>query len=87
MDEGAVLEVVRRVTAEVLPGLDPAAVTADGTTLTDLGANSIDRADIVTMAMEELGVVIPVRELGRVHDIGSLVALLQEYATWLSRST
>lgn len=80
MNHQDVLEVVRRTAAEVLPDIDPAAVALDGTTLTDLGANSIDRADIVTMAMEELDITVPVGEFERVRDIRSLVELLLQYA-------
>jgi polyketide biosynthesis acyl carrier protein len=78
MDDAQVFGVVRRKTLDVLPELDPAAVTTDGT-LTDLGANSLDRMDIVTLSMEELGIAVPVTEFRAVHDIGSLVALLQRY--------
>lgn len=79
MTDQEVLEVVRSATVEVLPELDPARVRADGTSLSDLGANSIDRADVVTLAMERLGVTIPVTEFGRVHDIRSLVDLLRSH--------
>jgi len=73
-----VFEVVKRTTLEVLPELPPDAVTPDGN-LTDLGANSIDRADIVAIAMEELAITVPVGEFQAVHDIGSLVAVLQKH--------
>lgn len=80
MTEHEVLDVVRRAVAEVLPEVDPAAVRPDGTALSDLGANSIDRADVVTTAMAELDIAIPVGEFGKVHDIRSLVELLRAYA-------
>ena len=79
MDQEGVFATVRSCTLDVLPELDPAAVRLDGT-LTDLGANSIDRADIVTQAMERLGVSVPVSEFQQVHGIRSLVGLLQRYA-------
>lgn len=79
MTEQDVLEVVRRITAEVLPEVDPHRVTVDGATLTDLGANSIDRADIVTTAMEELGLTVPVSAFEGVRDIRSLVNVLLEH--------
>jgi polyketide biosynthesis acyl carrier protein len=77
--EQEVLEVVRRTTLEVLPEIDPGQVAMDGTTLTDLGANSIDRADIVTMAMEELAITVPVSEFKGVQDIRSLVSVLMDH--------
>jgi polyketide biosynthesis acyl carrier protein len=44
--------------------------------LTELGANSLDRAEIVTLSMEDLGLRFPLRELQGVANIGSLVRLL-----------
>jgi polyketide biosynthesis acyl carrier protein len=79
MTEQEVLDVVRSCTTEVLPHLDPAEVTLDGN-LTDLGANSIDRADVATLAMEKLGIAVPVGEFQGVNDIRSLVAVLRKHA-------
>lgn len=76
--EQDVFEVVRRNTLEVLPEIPADLVRIDGT-LTDLGANSIDRADIVTMSMESLGITVPIREFQSVRDIQSLVDLLRRH--------
>ena len=76
--EQDVFEVVRRNTLEVLPEVPTDLVRIDGT-LTDLGANSIDRADIVTMSMESLGITVPIREFQAVRDIQSLVDLLRRH--------
>lgn len=73
-----VFEVVLRTTLEVLPDVHPDQVSIDGR-LTDLGANSIDRADIVTMSMEQLGITVPIREFESVHDLRSLVELLRRH--------
>lgn len=73
-----VFEAVRGSVLEVLPELDAGDVSLDGT-LTDLGANSVDRADVVTMSMERLGVTVPVYEFQGVHDIRSLVELLRRH--------
>lgn len=78
-DDGEILEMIRRTVVAVVPEIEPAAVTPDRT-LTELGCNSIDRAEIVTMAMEELGVVVPVPEFQQVRDVRSLVELLRKYA-------
>jgi polyketide biosynthesis acyl carrier protein len=72
-----VFAVVRDTVLEVLPDLDAADIGIDGT-LTDLGANSIDRADIVTMAQERLGIVVPVAQFRGVADIGALVEVLRQ---------
>jgi polyketide biosynthesis acyl carrier protein len=74
-----VMEAIRRSVLEVLPELTPNQVTEE-VSLTDLGANSIDRTDVVTMTMDALGVSVPVGEFGDVRDIGSLARLLRRYA-------
>jgi acyl carrier protein/thioesterase domain-containing protein len=75
----SVLEVVRRHTLAVLDGLAPEAVTLD-ISLRELGANSIDRVEIATLAMEELDADIPRGRLAGVANLASLVDLLAEYA-------
>jgi polyketide biosynthesis acyl carrier protein len=74
MSEAMILDVLRRTVVSVVPQIDPADVTA-GRTLAELGCNSVDRADIVTLAMEELGVTVPVTELGGDRDVRALVEL------------
>lgn len=79
MNEDDIFATVKTNVLAVLPDLDPSQVTMSGT-LTDLGANSVDRADVVTMSMEDLGLVIPISEFQEVHDIASLVALLKRHS-------
>ncbi|TMM37901.1 MAG: phosphopantetheine-binding protein [Actinobacteria bacterium] len=73
-----VLAAIRRSVVEVLPEVDGQLVTEDRS-LTDLGANSIDRVDVVTMTMDDLGVTVPVVEFREVHDIGTLARLLRRH--------
>ena len=72
------LAVVRRHTLTVLGGVAPEAVTLD-VSLRDLGANSIDRVEIATLAMQELNADIPRQRLAKVSSLASLVALLVEF--------
>ncbi|MET9969785.1 phosphopantetheine-binding protein [Streptomyces sp. NPDC059862] len=74
----AVLSAIRSSVRVVLPEVDPDLVTED-VSLTDLGANSIDRVDVVTMAMDALGISLSVTEFTDVHDIGSLARLLRRH--------
>ncbi|GAB2993327.1 phosphopantetheine-binding protein [Saccharothrix stipae] len=74
-----VFEALRRNAVEVVPELDEGAFTRDRT-LSQLGCNSIDRAEIVTMTMEELGILVPVHEFQQGHDIGTLVRVLRAYS-------
>jgi polyketide biosynthesis acyl carrier protein len=65
---------------EVIPGL------ADHTfrpqdRLQDLGANSVDRAEIVMLVLESLSLNIPLVELFGPNNIGELADLLHEKAS------
>jgi polyketide biosynthesis acyl carrier protein len=79
MDD-AVMAAIRRSVREVLPDVDPDLVTEDRS-LSELGANSIDRTDVVTMTMDDLGVSVPVGEFHRVGDIGGLASLLRRHVS------
>lgn len=73
-----VFEAVRRNLLTVIPELEPEAVSMDRA-LVDLGCNSIDRAEVVTLAMEQLGITVPLAEFRNVNDIEVLVELLRKY--------
>jgi polyketide biosynthesis acyl carrier protein len=63
MNENEIFEVVKNVTLEVLPFIPPDLVILEGN-LKDLGANSIDRMEVVTRTMETLGLNVPLLEFG-----------------------
>jgi polyketide biosynthesis acyl carrier protein len=73
--ETETFEVVKKVILEILPFLSAGEVGIDHS-LKDLGANSIDRMEVVTQSMEELGLKIPMVEFGKVQNIKGLVELL-----------
>jgi len=56
----------------ILPDLDPTMVD-ESKTLAELGANSIDRADITIQTMEGLGIKFPLTELAGITTIASLI--------------
>ncbi|MCB1601554.1 MAG: acyl carrier protein [Lysobacterales bacterium] len=64
-------DVIRQVLPE-LGGHD----FADGDSFSDLGANSVDRSEIVMMTMETLGVQIPFAEFSGARNIGQLVSII-----------
>lgn len=72
-----VLAVVKNNICVVLPDIDPSAIAVDAR-LVDLGANSIDRADIVVQSMADLGVQVAPAELSQARNIAGLVALFVE---------
>ncbi|CAM5282920.1 polyketide biosynthesis acyl-carrier-protein AcpK [Streptomyces gougerotii] len=73
-----VLEIVRSNIVTVVPEIDPAEVRRE-VSMADLGCNSIDRAEVVALTLEQLGVAVPVAEFQGIPDIGSLVDLLRKH--------
>ncbi|MEM9487727.1 MAG: acyl carrier protein [Myxococcota bacterium] len=74
-----IFAIVRSNTQEVLVDIDAGEIRLDRQ-LKELGANSIDRMEIVTMSMEDAGVKIPLVDLAGISNIGELVALLHNHA-------
>jgi polyketide biosynthesis acyl carrier protein len=74
-----VLAAIRRNVLVVMPELTPGQVQPERS-LSELGCNSIDRAEVVSLIMEDLGVDVPVTAFTEVRDIGSLAGLLRRYA-------
>ena len=72
------LEVVRHCVVTVVPEIPPSEITA-GRTLAELGCNSVDRAEVMVMAMRELSVTVPVSEFGSAPDISGIIALLRKH--------
>lgn len=78
MDKPAVFAVVRNVTQSILVGVDASQITPEKS-LTELGANSIDRVEVVTGAMEQLGVKVPRVELFGATNLQGLVDILHAH--------
>jgi polyketide biosynthesis acyl carrier protein len=70
---------LRRNALEIVPELDESGFPLDRT-LSQLGCNSIDRAEIVVMTMEDLGITVPVHEFHQSHDIATLVRVMRTYS-------
>ncbi len=77
MNQVSIFETVVRIICKVIPELEDYAFQPDDR-LVDLGANSIDRAEIVTMALEALSLSIPRVELSEAKSIGELVRILSQ---------
>lgn len=75
MSKEEVFEVLKKNILEILDFLDPEEITVDKR-LKDLGANSIDRVEIVTMTIEDLNIKLSPSELGAVNNLQSLVDLI-----------
>ena len=69
------LAAVTSAVREVLPSVPAAAVTLDAS-LKALGANSVDRAEILIISMDALGVRCPMVEFAQAADIGGITRIL-----------
>ena len=75
MTKAEIFEVVKKNALEILD-VAPDTVTM-GKSLSDLGANSVDRVEIVTMTMEDLGLKIPFMSFAGASNIEDLVEILR----------
>lgn len=72
-----IFNVIKSHACEVLPGLNDHSFQMTDS-LRDLGANSIDRSEIVMMTMESLSLSIPLIEIASAENMGELAAILHE---------
>jgi len=70
-----ILTLIAQVTREILPDLDRHEFT-ESDRLADLGANSVDRAEIAMLVQESLSLSIPRVELFGPTNIGELADLV-----------
>ncbi|MEW9701797.1 acyl carrier protein [Paenibacillus sp. SI8] len=75
MTKDEVFQKVKGCILEILPDLSEDEIKIE-LSLKDLGANSIDRADIAVNSMEALGLKMSMVEFGQVKNIQELVNLL-----------
>lgn len=70
-----VFDIIVGHTREILPGLDDHPFQfADS--LRALGANSIDRSEILMMTLESLSLKIPMVDLAKAENMGELAGLM-----------
>jgi polyketide biosynthesis acyl carrier protein len=74
-----VFELLVKNAREVVPELAGHAFTTTDS-LKDLGANSIDRSEIVVMTLEDLALAIPLVEVAGAGSLGQLAVLLHAKA-------
>ncbi len=75
MTHSEVFDIVVRHTREVIPGLETHQFQADDS-LKALGANSMDRSEIVMMALDTLSLNVPLVATAGARNIGELASLL-----------
>jgi polyketide biosynthesis acyl carrier protein len=77
MDKNAIMILIKKHIIQLFPEVTEEDIQPD-VKMADLGANSIDRADIVVAVMEELGIKIPLVSLGKAKNIGDLADILAQ---------
>ncbi|MEV5432447.1 acyl carrier protein [Streptomyces sp. NPDC052701] len=77
MSQTRVFDLIVEHTREVIPELEEHRF-APTDSLRDLGANSIDRAEIIVMTLESLSASIPLVELADAKNIGELADLIHD---------
>jgi acyl carrier protein len=80
MTKDHIFAVVRKHLLQTVDGLTEAQIDRTKS-MRDLGANSLDIVEIVSVSMRELKVKVPRSELAKLTDIGGLVDLLYNVAT------
>lgn len=80
MTREMIFQVVKAKVIEVLVDVNPDLITPD-VSLTELGANSVDRVEVSMGALEELGLQIPRVELHGVSNLQGLVDVLYRHAS------
>ena len=76
MNTEAIVSLIGQCVCEVLPGLEEHRFVREDR-LVDLGANSVDRAEIVMLVLERLSLAIPRTEVFGPRNVGELADLLQ----------
>jgi len=67
-----IFELLKSNLLEIVPDIDPDQVQP-AASMKDLGANSIDRVDVILQTIEALGLKFPLHELGELKNLQALV--------------
>ena len=77
MEQQDIFNLIVTHTKELLPELEDHNFTATDS-LKDLGANSLDRSEIIIMTLEEMEANIPLVHMAKASNIGELATILCE---------
>jgi len=77
MNVQEIINIIKGHAIEIIPKLEDHDFKPDDA-LKDLGANSIDRSEIIMMTLESLSLNIPLIHIARAENIGELVGILHE---------
>ena len=74
MTKAEIFDIVKKNAVEILD-IEPETISLEKS-LTDLGANSVDRVEIITLTMEDLGIKLPFMSFATATNIEDLVDIL-----------
>lgn len=77
MSKEEIFEIIKENILDIIPELDLSEVTMKDS-LKKIGANSVDRADIIMFTMESLNIRIPMVKFGNAANIGDIVDIMYE---------
>lgn len=72
-----IIEMITNNLIEIMPELEGQTISLDES-FVDLGANSVDRGELITLTLERLDLEIPRIEFVRAQTIGELADLIAE---------
>ena len=79
MDKNAIIDLIKRNLIEIIPELEDEEIDIDET-LVDLGANSIDRGELITLTLEELELEVSRIEFASARTISGLADLMHKHS-------
>ena len=77
MSKEEILDIIKNKIVDLLPEIEKKNIL-DKDSMKDLGANSMDRFDILADTMSEIGIRVPFVEFGNLNNIGEVAELLYE---------
>lgn len=78
MDQDSIFAVIKKNLLLILPDLSSAPISIDDS-LRELGANSIDRMEIIVQTMADLKVKIPLIEFGKAKNMLEITAIFSNH--------
>ena len=78
MQRREIFEIIKSNVIKVLPDIHPDLITIDKK-LKELGANSVDRVEVVQYTMEDLNLIIPRIELGKANNLYDLTEIFYNH--------
>lgn len=77
MNKDEIFEVIKENILEVIPDISIENITFNDS-LKEIGANSVDRADIIMFSMESLNIRVPMVKFGNAKNIGEIIDIMYE---------